>query len=72
MSHDTCHYCLEPDKKISINGQYRVKNGKYVCYRLCTSCSKELISIKTHSDKQARQKFLTIVRKNAKKNPTYN
>lgn len=69
MSQNTCHYCLEIKDDMSIKGQYRVKNGKYICYQLCNKCSKLLIGINTHTDKQARQTFLTTVKNNAKIKP---
>lgn len=71
MSHKTCHYCLETSDSFSIKGQYKVKNGKFICYRLCHSCSQKLIGINSYSDKQGRQTFLTLVKDNAKKNPEY-
>ena len=71
MSQHTCHYCLKVKDNFSITGQFRVKGEKFVCYRLCDKCSKNLVGINTYSDKQARQTFLTTVRKNAKANPIY-
>lgn len=68
---DTCHYCLGHEKDITINGQYRLDDGRFLCYRLCVSCAKKLTSINTFSDKKARQTFLTKVRENAEKDPTY-
>jgi len=71
MSQDTCHCCLKSEKDIVINGQFRIKNGKFVCYKLCVDCARELSRINPYSDRKSREAFLTEVKKNAKKNPTY-
>ena len=70
MSQDTCHCCLESEKDIAINGQFRIKKGKYVCYRLCVGCARKLARLNPYSDKKARETFLTEVRENAKKQST--
>lgn len=71
MSKKTCHYCLDEKDEMSINGEYLLKNGKFLCYRICIACSKKLMTIHAYSDKQARQTFLTTVLNNAKEAPIY-
>lgn len=71
MSYQTCHYCLEIKSDFSLRGKSRAKNGQFLCYHLCPSCTQKFIGINSFSDKEGRQFFINAVKENAQKSPIY-